>query len=139
MTCKCWNTHRLMQVIMLPTSAASAATATFCHYTVFYLFLQLWRKQSLFFFLSKSLRGAFTMRTRVLTILAVTTYSDSSRRYTEVPYIKLQGRWLQALGFHTGSKVLVEESQSCIVVRLYTEQDGSKHLSSGNKRALSCP
>ena len=53
------------------------------------------------------------MNTRILTISSISAYN-----YKEVPYIRLQGKWLQELGFEIGRKIEVEENEGLIVIRI---------------------
>ena len=46
---------------------------------------------------------------RVLTVSTICTTNnyDYGRRTTNVPYIRLQGKWLENLGFNAGDKISV--------------------------------
>jgi hypothetical protein len=38
----------------------------------------------------------------------------------EVPFIRIQGIWLEKLGFTTGKKMIIEESYGKLVLKLVT-------------------
>lgn len=52
------------------------------------------------------------MKVRVSTISSVTANNK------EVPQIRIQGIWLEKLGFKTGKKVMIEESYGKLVLKL---------------------
>lgn len=55
------------------------------------------------------------MKKRVLTVSSVyegATYHNCR----EVPFIRLRGKWLQALGFEIGQKFTVEESEGRLIL-----------------------
>ncbi len=52
------------------------------------------------------------MQVRLLTIASV--FSNNS----EIPQIRIQGKWLEKLGFKQGKKFIVEESQGQLIIRL---------------------
>ncbi len=52
------------------------------------------------------------MQVRLLTIASV--LSNNS----EIPQIRIQGKWLEKLGFRQGKKFIVEESQGQLIIRL---------------------
>lgn len=56
------------------------------------------------------------MTKKVLTVSAI---SEVNRR--EVPFIRLRGKWLQALGFRIGKKITVEESTGQLILRVSKE------------------
>lgn len=58
------------------------------------------------------------MKVRVLTVSSI--YSSSK----EVPQIRIQGVWLEKLGFRPGKKIIVEESYGKLVLKLvsFTEE-----------------
>lgn len=58
------------------------------------------------------------MSSRVLTISGLYT-SPSSRK--PVPAVRVQGKWLQDLGFRIGDKVEIYESKEAITIRLAKE------------------
>ena len=57
------------------------------------------------------------MATRVLT---VSGFSPSFRK--EYPFIRLQGKWLESLGFGIGKKITVEERQDELVLKVVSEK-----------------
>ncbi|ARE86378.1 SymE family type I addiction module toxin [Clostridium formicaceticum] len=52
------------------------------------------------------------MKVRLLTVFSVTA-NDS-----EVPQIRLQGKWLEKLGFRYGKKIIVEEKAGQLLIKL---------------------
>jgi toxic protein SymE len=52
------------------------------------------------------------MQVRLLTIYS--TYTGS----TEIPQIRIQGKWLEKLGFIQGKKFIVEEKQGQLTLRV---------------------
>ena len=52
------------------------------------------------------------MKVRVSTISSVTANNK------EVPQIRIQGIWLEKLGFKTGKKVMIEESYGKLILKL---------------------
>jgi len=58
------------------------------------------------------------MKNRRLTVSY--TYFNHEK---EVPIIRLSGDWLKALGFHSGSKVVVREQPGELVIQLAKEAD----------------
>ena len=56
------------------------------------------------------------MNKRVLTISAVSVYDRQ-----EFPFIRLRGKWLQALGFGIGKKITVEESEGQLILKVVKE------------------
>ncbi len=54
------------------------------------------------------------MKVRISTISCVTANGK------EVPQIRIQGIWLDKLGFKTGKKVIIEESYGKLVLKLIT-------------------
>lgn len=49
--------------------------------------------------------------TRILTVYYI--YQSGQNR----PLIRLQGKWLQELGFQTGAKIEVRESSGCLLIK----------------------
>ena len=41
----------------------------------------------------------------------------TGRRYSEVPKIQMEGKWLEAIGFSAGDMVLVDYSDGKIIIR----------------------
>ena len=58
------------------------------------------------------------MASRVLKVCAVFPYTNQHGRFVKVPSIKLQGRWLEALGFTTDRMVEVMESVGEITLKI---------------------
>ena len=46
----------------------------------------------------------------------LTVYAGSGNKYTYVPQIILQGRWLEAIGFSIGDKITVDCEPDRIVI-----------------------
>jgi len=44
-----------------------------------------------------------------------------------IPCIRLQGRWLEELGFRQGNSIIVEEDSGRLVIELVRESDESKN------------
>ena len=59
------------------------------------------------------------MNSRVLTISGLYT-SPSSRK--PVPAVRVQGKWLENIGFRIGDKVEIYEDTETITIRLAKEQ-----------------
>lgn len=59
------------------------------------------------------------MTKRVLTVSAI-----YDRR--EVPFIRLRGKWLQALGFQIGQRITVEESAGQLILKVVEEDKAWK-------------
>lgn len=116
MTCRWWNTYKLMQVIGLPTRAVYTATATFFSIP----HINPCRNTPFLFPLKNILRGV-SMNSRVLTISGVSPYTDSKGRFVVVPLIRLQGKWLEALGFCPRCRVKVLEYQNKLIIELVKE------------------
>jgi HSP20-like domain of unknown function (DUF1813). len=63
------------------------------------------------------------MSSRVLTVSGLYT-SPSSRK--PVPAVRVQGKWLENIGFRIGDKVEIYEDKQAITIRLASEkQEGS--------------
>ena len=58
------------------------------------------------------------MASRVLKVCAVFPYTNQNGRFVEIPSIKLQGKWLEKLGFTTDHKVEVLENAGEITLRI---------------------
>lgn len=52
------------------------------------------------------------MQIRLLTVYS--TYTGS----TEIPQIRIQGKWLEKLGFHEGKKILIQEKHGELLIKL---------------------
>ena len=57
------------------------------------------------------------MKVRLLTISSTTAGNK------EVPQIRMQGNWLEKLGFITGKKIMIEESYGKLLIRLVTIEE----------------
>lgn len=57
------------------------------------------------------------MGKRTLKVYSSVAYSEPN-----VPCIILQGKWLLRLGFKTGDRVVVEEGQGELIIRLVQEE-----------------
>ena len=62
------------------------------------------------------------MASRVLKVCAVFPYTNQNGWFVEVPSIKLQGKWLEKLGFTTDRTVEVVESAGEITLRIAQEK-----------------
>jgi hypothetical protein len=62
------------------------------------------------------------MYQRILTVSGASQYMDLYGRYVKVPFVKLQGKWVQKLGFTVGSKVLVLKGDGEITIKLLKEE-----------------
>jgi hypothetical protein len=69
-------------------------------------------------------------------ILAVSGLYASTFCNKPVPAIRLQGRWLEGLGFCIGSKVEVIENQEEIIIRVVKEvgSNGKNKIHNKHKR-----
>jgi hypothetical protein len=122
-----------MQVNQLPTR-----TAERCHSNLieFYNILPVYSmlNKALLFFLSKqNLRGAIDMNSnsRMLTVSGV--YPNSS--LNPVPAVRVQGKWLEDIGFCVGCKVKIYESVGEITIKLAEspENEGNAESKSNKK------
>lgn len=48
------------------------------------------------------------------------------RRAEKVPFVRLSGKWLRRLGFRVGSKIEVEASPGCLVLRSLPAEPASE-------------
>lgn len=55
---------------------------------------------------------------RKLTVSQVYLYRNAKSQDVEAPFIRVQGKWLEALGFVAGCKVEVVEKPGEITIRL---------------------
>ncbi|WP_425057936.1 hypothetical protein SCACP_25070 [Sporomusa carbonis] len=62
------------------------------------------------------------MGKRILKIYQSVAYSKP-----DVPCIMLQGKWLRGVGFRTGSRILVEEGQGELIIRLVKEENNADY------------
>ena len=58
------------------------------------------------------------MSTRILTVSAISPYEDKNGKFVLIPIIRLQGKWLDTLGFQIGSKVKVYANGKTIIIKL---------------------
>ena len=57
------------------------------------------------------------MQVRLLTIYS--TYTNN----TKIPQIRIQGKWLEKLGFSEGKKILIQEKRGELVIKLVQIED----------------
>lgn len=57
------------------------------------------------------------MQKRLLTVSSMSVYNRK-----EMPVIRLQGRWLEKLGFEIGKRVTVEESPNRLVLEVAKDE-----------------
>ena len=62
------------------------------------------------------------MSERILTVSGVSQYTDLQGKYVQVPFIKLQGKWVEKLGFTVGSKVIVFKGAGELTIKLLKEE-----------------
>lgn len=53
--------------------------------------------------------------TKTIKVQYFTRYTG--RRYSEVPKIQMEGKWLEAIGFSVGDKILVDYDDGKIIIR----------------------
>jgi len=58
--------------------------------------------------------------TKTIKVQYSTRYTD--RRYSEVPKIQMEGKWLEAIGFFVGDKLLVDYEKEKIIIRIDKEK-----------------
>ena len=58
--------------------------------------------------------------TKTIKVQYSTRYTD--RRYSEVPKIQMEGKWLEAIGFFVGDKLLVDYEEEKIIIRIDKEK-----------------
>jgi hypothetical protein len=58
------------------------------------------------------------MNSRLLTIYSLSVYNRK-----EYPFIRLQGKWLERLGFGIGRKIIVEERKGELLLKLAQSDD----------------
>lgn len=61
---------------------------------------------------------------RRLTVSRTLLYRNAQLQDVEAPFIRVQGKWLEALGFTAGSRVEITCQPGELTIRL-TEEDGS--------------
>lgn len=69
-------------------------------------------------------KGDIFMQTKNLKVAYTSRYS-SSRNYTAVPKIQMEGKWLEELGFAIGTLLKVEFEEGSIRIRPLTEEEAS--------------
>jgi hypothetical protein len=60
---------------------------------------------------------------RCLTVSRLGRPCVSERGYTEVPLVRIAGRWLEALGFRIGGRIAVEVESGRLVLTLVAEEE----------------
>ena len=58
--------------------------------------------------------------TKTIKVQYSTRYTD--RRYSEVPKIQMEGKWLESIGFFVGDKLLVDYEEEKIIIRIDKEK-----------------
>ncbi len=58
------------------------------------------------------------MGSRVITIHGATPYMDAGGKFVEVPVIRLQGKWVERLGFRIGDRIEVHGDGDGIAITL---------------------
>lgn len=53
--------------------------------------------------------------TKTIKVQYSTRYND--KRYSEVPKIQMEGKWLEAIGFSVGDKIRVDYDDGKIIIR----------------------
>ena len=61
------------------------------------------------------------MKTKNLKVAYTSRYTQ--KKSSTVPQIKMEGKWLEELGFSVGSTVIVEYEEGSIHIRLMTEEE----------------
>ena len=61
---------------------------------------------------TKNIKVQYSSRT------ASSSYAYGSTRYTSYPKIQMEGKWLEALGFHVGDQLKVEYEEGSIRISL---------------------
>ncbi|AUP77659.1 SymE family type I addiction module toxin [Flavivirga eckloniae] len=62
---------------------------------------------------------------RILKIYSKFRYRRWSNNYT-VPEIRLEGRWLEQLGFEKGKEVLIEQKKNKLIITMRKEKEHNK-------------
>ena len=57
--------------------------------------------------------------TKTIKVQYSTRYT--ARRYSEVPKIQMEGKWLEAIGFSVGDKIHVDYDDGMIIIRTNKE------------------
>ena len=58
--------------------------------------------------------------TKTIKVQYSTRYTD--RKYSEVPKIQMEGKWLEVIGFFVGDKLLVDYEEEKIIIRIDKEK-----------------
>lgn len=58
------------------------------------------------------------MNLRTLTVSSITNYSRVKNDFSTYPLIRLQGKWLEKLGFNIGDKVQVIEDKEQLIIKI---------------------
>ena len=66
-----------------------------------------------------SKKGVVIMRS--LKVYSSIRYNSSKNRFDILPYIRLQGKWLDKLGFNVGRRIVIIEGKDEIILRLVKE------------------
>lgn len=63
------------------------------------------------------------MSSRIITVYGTTPYANVNGMLVEVPSIRIQGKWVEGLGFGIGSKIEVCEGKGEITIKLLQEKE----------------
>ena len=58
--------------------------------------------------------------TKTIKVQYSTRYTG--RRYSEVPKIQMEGKWLEAISFSSGDKLIVDYEEDKIIIRIDKEK-----------------
>ncbi|MCT4687468.1 SymE family type I addiction module toxin [Vallitalea sp.] len=58
------------------------------------------------------------MNLRPLTVSCITNYLGVKKDFSTYPVIRLQGKWLEKLGFNIGDKVHVIEEKEQLIIKI---------------------
>ncbi|MCT4687060.1 SymE family type I addiction module toxin [Vallitalea sp.] len=58
------------------------------------------------------------MNLRTLTVCSITNYLRVKKDFSTYPLIRLQGKWLEKLGFNIGDKVQVIEDKEQLIIKI---------------------
>lgn len=76
-------------------------------------------------YLSERLEGVkIRMKLNPLNLRVLSISSMSSKNCKSIPSIRLQGKWLESLGFLAGEKVIVEQNEGEVIIRCITRNIG---------------
>jgi hypothetical protein len=87
-------------------------------------------KALLFFLSNLKLRGVINMSSRILTISGF--YPSSSLK--PVPAVRVQGKWLENIGFCVGCKVEIYESAGEITIKLAESPENESNAESKSNK-----